>query len=264
MGSIGFFWQNVLANSLEDWEIIIRDLSLGFLISGILIFLLTVFLQGLHLFDHDTDLGTDHDLSVDHDIGIDHDLSVDHDIGIDHDLSVDHDIGVDHDLSADHDVGVDHDLSIDQDLGGEYGTPAPLFLLAATFLLVFGALGTSFYSLGDKINPFVRLAVVVSVPIISTLIVSWSWKKLAKSSLIELEVKGVRANDDVIALTNIDEDGGLVRAEYTKEDGVLVQIKLPAKTLPGVTILKGATAYIIDKQGSTLLVDEWPNQPNKK
>ena len=131
-------------------------------------------------------------------------------------------------------------------------------------MLVFGALGTSFYSLGDKIDPFVRLAVVISIPIISTLIVSWSWKKIAKSSLPEIEVRGVRPNDDVIALTNIDEDGGLVRAQYTKEDGTLVQIKLPAKALPGVTIPKEATAYIIDKQGSTLLVDEWPNQPNIK
>ncbi len=246
MGSIGFFWQYMLANNLEDWEIIVRDISLGFLISGIMIFLLTVFLQGLHIFDHDTDLGTDHDLSVDHDIGVDHDLSVDHDIGVDHDLSV------------------DQDISFDHDLGGDYGTPAPFFLLAATFLLVFGALGTSFYSLGDKVDPFVRLAIVVSIPIFCTLIVSWTWKKLAKSSLVELEIEGVRSNDDVIALTNIDEDGGLVRAQYTKDDGTLIQIKLPAKALPDVLILKGATAYIIDKQGSTLLVDEWPNQPNNK
>ncbi|MHA2232174.1 MAG: hypothetical protein ACXAB4_06770 [Candidatus Hodarchaeales archaeon] len=239
------FWVNTLGATLENWEIIVRDICLGLLISGIMLFLMTVFLQGMHLFDHDADIGADHDISADSDFGVDHDVSVDHDIGVDSDIGVDHDIAMDHDLGG--------------DFGGDYGTPAPMLLLAATFMLIAGALGTSLYSLGDSIDSFARLGAVIAFPLFCTFLVSWAWGKVAKSSLIELEIDGVRANDDVVALTNVDESGGLVRAQYTSSEGETGQIKLPAKSLPGVIIPKGRTAYVIDKQGSMLLIDEWPN-----
>ncbi|MFW9916743.1 MAG: hypothetical protein ACFFGZ_14150 [Candidatus Thorarchaeota archaeon] len=246
-----YFWVNTLGAALEGWEILVRDICLGFLLSGIMLFLITVIFQGMHLFDHDTDIGADHDLSADHDIGVDHDVSVDHDIGVDHDVSMDHDVGADHDISMDH------------DLDGDYGTPAPLLLLVATFMLIAGALGTSLYSLGDSIDPYARLGAVVAFPLFCTFLVSWTWGKVAKSSLVELEIDGVRADDDVVALTNIDENGGLVRARYISSEGETGQIKMAAKTLPGVVVPKGATAYVIDKQGTTLLIDEWPN-PSKE
>ena len=258
-----YFWVNTIGAALEDWEILVRDICLGFLLSGIMLFLITVIFQGMHLFDHDTDIGADHDISADHDIGIDHDVSIDHDIGIDHDISVDHDIGVDHDVSMDHDVSADHDISMDSDLDGDYGTPAPLLLLVATFMLIAGALGTSLYSLGDTVDPYARLGAVVAFLLFCTFLVSWTWGKVAKSSLIELEIDGVQADDDVVALTDIDENGGLVRARYISSDGETGQIKMAAKTLPGVVVPKGATAYVIDKQGNTLLIDEWPN-PSKE
>ena len=50
---------------------ILKQICLGSLVSGLLIFLLTLIFTGGHLFDHDADL--DHD--------IDHDVSIDHDIG---------------------------------------------------------------------------------------------------------------------------------------------------------------------------------------
>jgi len=59
--------------------LILKQICLGSLISGLIIFFLTLFLQGSHLFHYGADL--DHD--------IDHDVSLDHGVALDKDFSLD-------------------------------------------------------------------------------------------------------------------------------------------------------------------------------
>ena len=70
--------------------LILKQICFGSLISGLLIFFLTLILQGSQLFDHDTDLDHDIDHDFDHGVGIDHDLGgvdLDVDVDIDSDLT---------------------------------------------------------------------------------------------------------------------------------------------------------------------------------
>ena len=73
--------------------LILKQICFGSLISGLLIFFLTLILQGSHLFDHDTDLDHDIDHDFDHSVGIDHGVG---DIGLDTDIDIDDLIKIDY------------------------------------------------------------------------------------------------------------------------------------------------------------------------
>lgn len=232
--------------------LILKQICFGSLVSGLLIFFLTLILQGGHLFDHDTDL--DHD--IDHDF--DHSVGIDHDVG---DVDLDVDVDVDSDLS----VGIDKDIHIGMDKGldlTDHGydadTPAPLMLLMGTFMISFG--GTGFILIDDTINVFILFAVLFLVPFGITYFVSKVWAKLAVSEIYETPLQTIKVDDEVKTLTTVDTEGGLVLIKTSSIHG---PIKMSAKTESGA-IAKEMVAYVIKVEQNSLIIDEWPSTEQSK
>ncbi|MFX0093254.1 MAG: hypothetical protein ACFFBD_15975 [Candidatus Hodarchaeota archaeon] len=225
------------------WEEIIREICLGFFILGVILFIMTVIFNAGHLFSHDVDHDISHDVS--------HDIS--HDVSVDHDISLDHDVSLDHDLSIDHDISVDHDISEGgHDFGAESAdSPTPLLLLVASFMLSAGGFGIWAYSV--DLNPIIRLLAVIGLGLGTTFVVSKLWSKLAITSVGAIEVHLVRVGQEVVTITEIDERGGLVTVQTP-----IGPLKMSGKTIPNQTIPKNRTAFIIDRIGGHLILDEKP------
>lgn len=221
---------------LSSFEYFIQQVCWGSLISGFIIFFLTLFLQGTHIFDSDHDI--DHDVSG----GIDHD--------IDHDFSAD----LDHDIDiGDHDASFDHDHDVDSD------GAAPLMLLAATFMLTFGGLGVVLF--GIAMETLSRLAIIFIIPIGTTYLVSRVWHKVAISEIYETALERVKINAEVKTITAIDEKGGICLV-YT--DSTQGPIKIFAKTRYG-EIPKDSNAYVVEIQKSHIIIEEFPiEEPKEK
>ncbi len=199
---------------LEWWEQILKPTSNGFLVLGIMLFILVVVFQGLHIFDHDVDHDVDHDISFDKDISLDHDVEG----------------GIGHDDSA-----------------------TPLFLMAATFLLTFGGVGTIFFEM--EMNSFLRLGFIISLPILTSLVVSYLWRKLAVSSLSEVAADRIKVDMEVRCITSVDEKGGLVHVRVGPPEDT---IKMAARAHPGTIFKKREPGYVIGKEGGQLIIDKWP------
>ncbi|MFX0208527.1 MAG: hypothetical protein ACFFDT_21270 [Candidatus Hodarchaeota archaeon] len=260
--------------------LILKNVCLGSLFGGLIIFFLTLFLQGSHLFhsgadlDHDVDHGfsLDKDFSVDHDVSVDHDFSLDHDISMDHDFSLDHDISVDHDLSigtdVDHDVsvGIDKDVHIDKHLDLQnHGadTPTPLMLLLGTFMITFGASGTFLIDLvaqGPPLYSIILTAFIIGLPFGTTYVVTKIWARIAISEAYETALETIKIDDPVRTLTTVDTQGGLVVIDTQSIHG---PVKMAAKTKYGA-IARNMTAYVIEIQGNTLIIDEWSSTDTEK
>ena len=207
---------------------ILKQICFGSLISGLLLFFLTLIFTGGHLFDHDTDL--DHD--------IDHDVSLDHDVG--GDISLDKDIHIGMDKSVDlHDHGFDAD------------TPAPLMLLLGTFLISFG--GTGVILLDSAIHLLITLSLIVLIPFGLTYFVSKLWAKIAVSEIYDTALDTIEVDDEVKTLTTVDTKGGLVLIHTTSVHG---PVKMSAKTKIGA-IARDMIAYVVEVQKNSVIIDEW-------
>ena len=218
--------------------IILKQICIGSLISGLMIFFLTLFLQGSHLFDHDTDL--DHDF--------DHDISIDHDIG---DIGVDIDVDTDIGISVDKDIHLGLDKDVDHGLGGD--TPTPLMLLLGSFMISFG--GTGVILIDSAIHILLVLSLIVAIPVGTTYIISKAWSKLAVSDMYDPPLETINVDDEVTTLTTVDTKGGLVRINTSSVHG---PIKMSAKTISGA-IGKRMIAYVVEVQKNSLIIDEWPS-----
>lgn len=218
--------------------IILKQICIGSLISGLMIFFLTLFLQGSHLFDHDTDL--DHDF--------DHDISIDHDVG---DIGVDVDVDTDIEISVDKDIHLGMDKDVDHGLGGD--TPTPLMLLLGSFMISFG--GTGVILIDSAIHVLLVLSLTVAIPVGTTYVISKAWSKLAVSDMYEPPLETINVDDEVITLTTVDTEGGLVRINTSSVHG---PIKMSAKTTSGA-IAKEMIAYVVEVQKNSLIIDEWPS-----
>jgi len=233
--------------ALVDIELllfILKQICFGSLISGLMIFFLTLFLQGSHLFDHDTDL--DHDF--DHDISIDHDVG---DIDIDADIDVDIDVDTDIEVSMDKDVHLGMDKDVDHGLGGD--TPTPLMLLLGSFMISFG--GTGVILIDSAIHIILLLSLIIAIPVGTTYMISKAWTKLAVSDMYEAPLKTINIDDEVTTLTTVDTEGGLVRIQTSSVHG---PIKMSAKTKSGA-IAKEMIAYVVEVEKNSLIIDEWPS-----
>ncbi|MHA2298904.1 MAG: hypothetical protein ACXAEU_10265 [Candidatus Hodarchaeales archaeon] len=209
--------------NLLPWEHVIYNACIGFFILGLILFLLTLFLQGMHFFGD-----VDHDVS--HDVG--HDL--------DHDVSMDAGHGVGHDFDADHDF--------------EGGTPAPIFLLAATLVLAAGSVGILLYSI--ELDPLIRLISTLVIPLVCVYGVSRIWRNITKHASLP-PIKEAEINDTIFTVTSVDEDGGIVLVKFSENESK----KSPAKTPPGVKLARGTKGYVIGKEGEILVVDEYKYVP---
>ncbi len=266
---------------LDLFLVILQQICLGSLISGLIIFFLTLILQGSHLFQHDPDVDHDfdHDVSLDHDAAIDHGISLDKDFSLDHDVSLDVEADVDFDIDADVDIDVDADVDIDVDadvgveidhdtsvgvdkhLGlDDHGvdTPAPLMLLLGTFMITFGGSGTILIEIA--IHPIILMIIVFGLPFGTTYAVSKIWEKIAVSEIYETALETIQIDDPVRTLTTVDTKGGLVVIETSSIHG---PVKMAAKTKYGV-IARHMTAYVIEIQGTTLIIDEWSSIESKE
>ncbi len=232
--------------------LILKQICFGSLISGLLIFFLTLILQGGHLFDHDTDIDHDFDHDFDHSVGFDHDIG-DVDFDADVDLDSDITIGADKDIH----IGMDKDISLhDQDVGAD--TPAPLMLLLGTFMISFG--GTGVILIDDTINLFLLLAVLVMIPLGTTYLISKVWAKVAVSETYETPLETIKVDDEVKTLTTVDTEGGLVLIQTSSIHG---PVKMSAKTESGA-IAKGMVAYVVKVEKNSLIIDEWPSTEKSK
>jgi hypothetical protein len=230
--------------------LILKQICFGSLISGLLIFVLTLILQGSQLFDHDTDLDHDIDHDFDHSVGIDHDIGdVDLDVDVDTDLSV----GIDKDIH----IGMDKTLDL-TDTGYDADTPAPLMLLLGTFMISFG--GTGVILIDNTINIILLLVVLVLVPIGTTYFISKAWAKIAVSEIYDTPLQTIKVDDEVKTLTTVDTEGGLVLIQTTSIHG---PVKMSAKTESGA-IAKDMVAYVVKVEKNSLIIDEWPSTEKSK
>ncbi len=232
--------------------LILKQICFGSLISGLLIFFLTLILQGSHLFDHDTDLDHDIDHDFDHGVGIDHgigDIELDTDVDIDSDITV----GIDKDIH----VGIDKDVDL-TDHGFDADTPAPLMLLLGTFMISFG--GTGVILIDDSIHIIVLLAVLILIPVGTTYLISKVWARIAVSEIYETPLETIKVDDEVKTLTTVDTYGGLVLIQTSSIHG---PVKMSAKTETGA-IAKGMVAYVMKVEKNSLIIDEWPSTEKSK
>lgn len=236
---------------------ILKQICIGSLFSGLIIFFLALFFQGSHIFDHDAD--------IDHDF--DHGISIDHGgIDVGHaDIDLDTDIDLDVDIDSDISIGIDKDIHIGVDKHIELGdhdfdadTPAPLMLLLGTFLLTFGGIGTLI--LDTSVHPLILIFLTFSIPIIATITISKIWNKIAVSETYENPIETIKIDDPVTTITTVDTEGGIVVVETTSVQG---PVKMAAKTRYGA-ISKSMTGYVIEIQKNTLIIDEWPSTSDKE
>ncbi len=224
---------------INGFDAVLLDISVGFFISGIILFVLTAILLGVS-FDHSGDHSVDgHDVDG-HDIDghdVSHDIS--HDVG---DHSIDgHDVG-DHEFSH----GVGH-----EDVHTEAsGDSAPIILLVSTFMLSFGAMGISLFQI--QMDSFMRALIIFLTPIIFTVAVRTLWKRIAKSELGShvhpKELVGKKGT--IVHQTTY--RGGSVRVTI---EGPMGSILLPAKSYEaGEEFYKGDIVEILDAEGTTCLV----------
>ncbi|MFW9827279.1 MAG: NfeD family protein, partial [Candidatus Thorarchaeota archaeon] len=217
--------------------------------------------------DH-ADIGhIDHLDHIDHaDIGhIDHLDHIDHaDIGhIDHLDHIDHtDIGqidhldhIDHgDLShIDHVDDVNHiDDTGDSNIFNDT-TPAPFMLLFSTSLLLFGISGILFYYVFNKNAQFLIFFTALSVTILTTKLISTTWKKIAKSRFYDISsTKNLIGLKGVIVL-DVDNRGGIVKIQ---SNNPMKFERVHVKPLYNESSFeKGEEVYICDIKDGFLLVD---------
>lgn len=160
------------------------------------------------------------------------------------------------DFDADVDVDADVDAGGAIDVGGHADADgaAPLVLMAGVFMLSFGGFGTLVYWF-EAFNPIIRLLIVLGLPLIITLGSARLWVAVNRAASGEpIPSQTVKINSEVYCLTDVDSKGGLVRVSTGTTHR---QIKMAARTT-GHLIPRGSTAYVIDRTGSFLIIDEWP------
>lgn len=204
------------------WEPFLLDLSRGFFISGIFLFVINTIFGALQGFGHDQDVSGDHDYSLDHDIDADYDLTMDHDVSIDQDMDQ---------------TSVYSESS---------ETSTPLMLLASTFMLSFGFFGTSLFSI--DLDSYFRLAAILMAPVLVTMIVANFWQRIAKTELGNIVDRPKLIGRIGIVVHQLSYRGGSIRVEIGPPFGV---VQLPAKTLkPMDEFLKGDRIAIAEFDGN--------------
>jgi len=215
------------------WQDYLLDLSKGFLVSGIFLFAISVLLGAMHGFGHDHDAVGDHGLSADHDTSFDHD----------HDFSIDH-----------HDIAADQDWDHTGVHGEGSGTSTPLMLLVSTFMLSFGFFGTTLFEI--TINPYIRLATILLVPVLVTVVVSNFWRRIAQTELGEIVDKAKIMGKIGIVVHRTSFRGGTIRVEIGPPLGAIL---LPARTLkPTDEYLHGERVTIVEWDGNICVCDAQP------
>ena len=232
--------------ALESWEMIIFELAIGSLISGVLLFIFSIFTAGFRF--GNAGLGGGH---AGH-LHIGHFHLAHFHVGHAHMGHVGH---------GGHIQGQQH--------GGLNQNPStPILLVVSAFMLMFGAIGTLVYQ-SELFDPISRLILVIIIPLKLVKVITMLWNKMVENES-GYEIPIVSVDNQVKTLTDVDEKGGLVLADTgnLSDPSTLhpeEKMKMPAKTLPGVSIERNQVAYVIDiDERNTLLIDLWPKQAKKE
>ncbi len=234
---------------IELFLYFLKNICIGSLVSGLIIFFLTLIFQGSNLFGHDTD--------IDHGgVDLGHaDIDLDADVDLDLDVDTDISIGIDKDIH----LGVDKDIDFhDSDIGAD--TPTPLMLLMGTFMITFGGVGTLILDIDTSVNPLILIFMILVSPIITTIVVSKIWGKIAVSEIYDTPLDTIKIDDPVKTITTVDTQGGLVVIDTSSIHG---PVKMAAKTRYGA-ISKAMPAFVIEILTNTLIIDEWPSSHDKE
>jgi membrane protein implicated in regulation of membrane protease activity len=166
--------------------------------------------------DIDTDVDIDIDADVDVDIDADMDVDIDADMDVDIDIDADVDIDADMDVDTDIDIDVDVDIDVDSDVFGTTITPAPIMLLASTFLLVFGISGISlYYIITIEALKFVMFIGSPSIALFTSKYLNVAWKHIAKSQYYKISSTQNLIGREGEVVLPIDERGGVIRIKST-------------------------------------------------
>lgn len=249
--------------ALESWELIIFNLALGSLISGFILFFFSIFTAGFH----SGNSGHAHVGHTNHLGHFGHWAHLPH-IGHFH-IGHFHIGHVGHAGHAGHVAHGSHS-NVHAHQGGklDQNPSTPILLIISAFMLMFGAIGTVIYQL-QVFDPIFRLFSVILIPLLAVKLVSMGWGKLM-SNEFGYAIPTVNIDNQVRTLTAVDENGGLVLADtgdLSNPDSVLPdeQIKMFARTLPGVSMERNNIAYVIDiDPKNALIIDFWPRIAKKK
>ena len=202
------------------------SICLGLFIGGLLFSIISVFLAQMESqslgqeidtdVDIDADVDVDIDIDVDVDIDVDTDVDVDVDADVDVDVDIDADVDVDVDIDVDTDVDIDSDIDIDSDTFGTTTSPAPIMLLASTFLLVFGISGISlYYIITIEALKFIMFIGSPSIALITSKYINVAWKYIAKSQYYKISSTQYLIGREGEVVLPIDERGGVIRIKST-------------------------------------------------
>ncbi len=211
----------------------------------------------------DLDVDADVDVDIDADVDVDIDADVDVDVDIDYDTGVEIEIeGVEVDAEVDLDVGVEIDSDVDIDTDIEAGTdtdivstvtPAPIMLLLSTFFLIFGISGIVLYYTINEAVKFLILFITPTLAYISTKIINFGWKKIAKSRYYQISSTKNLIGTKGEVLLAVDERSGIIRVPSNTP---LKFEKLHVKPLMRESNFeRGDVVYICDVKNGYLLVD---------
>ena len=240
--------------ALESWELIIFNLALGSLISGFLLFFFSIFTAGFH----SGNAGHGHVGHVGHTSHLGHISHLNH---LPHIPHIPH-LHIGHASHGAHAHGhVHHGGKLEQN------PSTPILLIISAFMLMFGAIGTVIYQL-QLYDPIFRIFSVILIPLFFVKLVSVIWNKLV-SNEFGYAIPTVSIDNQVKTLTAVDEKGGLVLADTGNLDKPDTlhdeQIKMFARTLPGVSIERNNIAYVIDiDPKNALIIDFWPRVAKKE
>ncbi len=232
---------------------VVFSISLGFLIGGIIMSILSFFLAQM-----ESNILGEGEVDVDVEVDVDMDVDVDVDADVDADVGADIDADVDVEMDADVDVEMDVDTDSDVDVEAASDiTPAPIMLLFSTSLLLFGISGILLYYIFPEEYRFIMFFLSPFFAYISTKVINLIWKKIAKSRFYEIaSTKNLIGTEGVVVLP-IDDRGGLIKI---KSNTPMKFEKIPVKPLiPFSTFERGEKVYICTTRDGKLLVDRDKN-----
>jgi hypothetical protein len=244
------------------------SICVGLFIGGIILSIFSIFLAqmesniiGTGELDAEIDVDVDVDAEVDIDTEIDVDIDADIDVDVDYDIEAEIDLdSVELDVEVDTDLGVDVDS--DLDLEGDHEidsdivstiTPAPIMLLFSSAFLIFGISGIVLIQLIGELFRFVILFITPSTAYLTTKVINYIWKKIAKSRFYSISstqnLIGIKGE----VLLPVDNRGGVIKIPSSTP---MRFEKLHVKPISEESYFeRGNKVYICDVKNGFLLVD---------
>ena len=156
-------------------------------------------------------------------------------------------------------MDIDVDVDVDSDTFGTTTSPAPIMLLASTFLLVFGISGISlYYIITIEALKFIMFIGSPSIALITSKYINVAWKYIAKSQYYKISSTQYLIGREGEVVLPIDERGGVIRIKSTTPMKYEKLHVMPYDV--GTYIERGIKVYIVAVKDNKLRVS--PNKIN--